>query len=72
MQQLTGLWQSARATGTIAQAYSAEAQMAYVDYREVAELAAQAFVSDRFSYGTFELGPRISGTSPWRTPSRGG
>ena len=55
MQQLTGLWKSARETGTIAQAYSADAPMAYVHYREVAELAAEAFVSDRFAYGTFEL-----------------
>jgi uncharacterized protein YbjT (DUF2867 family) len=29
--------------------------MAYVDYRDVAELAAEAFVTDRCSYGTFEL-----------------
>lgn len=55
MQQLAGLWHSARETHAIAQAYSAEAEMAYVHYREVAEVAAEAFVSDRFSYGTFEL-----------------
>lgn len=55
MSQLAGLWQSAKQTGTIAQAYSADSQMAYVDYRDVAEVAAEAFVSDHFSYGTFEL-----------------
>jgi len=55
MQQLAGLWQSAMQTGTIAQAYSADAWMAYVDYRDVAEVAATAFVDDRLAYGTFEL-----------------
>jgi uncharacterized protein YbjT (DUF2867 family) len=55
MQQLAGLWQSARETGTISQAYSADARMAYVHYREIAELAAEAFVSNRFAYGTFEV-----------------
>jgi uncharacterized protein YbjT (DUF2867 family) len=55
MQQLDHLWQSAQRTGTIAQAYSADARMAYVHYRDVAEVAAEAFVTDRFSYGTFEL-----------------
>lgn len=35
--------------------YSAESRMAYVDYRDVAEVAAEAFVTDRFSGGTFEL-----------------
>ena len=55
MQQLAGLWQSARQTGSIAMPYSAESRMAYVDYRDVAEVAAEAFVTDRFSGGTFEL-----------------
>ncbi len=55
MQQLAGLWQSAMHTGTIAQAYSADARMAYVHYRDVAEVAATAFVDDRLAYGTFEL-----------------
>lgn len=55
MQQLAGLWQSAMQTGTIAQAYSADARMAYVHYRDVAEVAATAFVDDRLAYGTFEL-----------------
>ncbi|MER6267927.1 NmrA family NAD(P)-binding protein [Streptomyces sp900105755] len=55
MQQLTGLWQSARRTGTIAMPYSADARMAYVDYRDVAEVAAESLVGDRFSGGTFEL-----------------
>ena len=55
MQQLAGLWESARRSGTIAMPYAAGSRMAYVDYRDVAEVAAQAFVTDRFSGGTFEL-----------------
>ena len=55
MQQIAGLWQSARERGTVSGGYSADAAMAYVDYADVAEVAAEAFVSDRSSYGTFEL-----------------
>lgn len=55
MHQLAGLWQSAQRTGTIAMPYSAGSQMAYVDYRDVAEVAAESFVNDRFTGGTFEL-----------------
>ena len=55
MQQLAGLWQSARRARTIAMPYSAGSRMAYVDYRDVAEVAAESFVTDRFSGGTFEL-----------------
>lgn len=55
MQQLADLWRSAKATGTVSQPYSADAWVAYVDYRDVAEVAAQAFVDDRLAYGTFEL-----------------
>jgi len=55
MQQITGLWQSAKVSGEIAQAYSADSRMAYVHYRDVAEVAAAAFLDDRLTYGTFEL-----------------
>lgn len=55
MQQLAGLWSSAQRSATIAQAWSADARMAYVHYRDVAQVVADAFVTDRFSYGTFEL-----------------
>lgn len=55
MQQIAGLWHSARRTGTISAPYSADARMAYVDYSDVAAVAAAAFLDDRFSYGTFEL-----------------
>ena len=55
MQQLAGAVASAKESGRIGEPYSADAEMAYVDYRDVAEVAAEAFVSDRFSCGTFEL-----------------
>jgi uncharacterized protein YbjT (DUF2867 family) len=55
MQQLAATVRAAKQNGTVAQPYSADARMAYVDYRDVAELAAEAFVTDRCSYGTFEL-----------------
>jgi uncharacterized protein YbjT (DUF2867 family) len=55
VQQLAGMWRSAKERGTVAQAYSADARVAYVHYRDVAEVAAQAFVDDRLAYGTFEL-----------------
>lgn len=58
MQQLGALWSTAQQSGVIAQAYSADALVAYVDYRDVAEVAALAFVDDRFAYGTFELSAR--------------
>jgi uncharacterized protein YbjT (DUF2867 family) len=55
MQQLAPAVRAAKLNGTVAQPYSADARMAYVDYRDVAEVAAGAFVTDRCSYGTFEL-----------------
>jgi uncharacterized protein YbjT (DUF2867 family) len=55
MQQLVPAIHAAKQNGAVAQPYSADARMAYVDYRDVAELAAEAFVTDRCSYGTFEL-----------------
>jgi hypothetical protein len=40
--------------------------MSYVDYRDVAEVAAMAFTDPRLSYGTFELaaGVKIGSRSP--------
>ncbi len=55
VQQLASSWRSAQQNGRIAAAYSADSRMAYVDYRDVAEVAAAAFVDDRLDYGTFEL-----------------
>lgn len=55
MQQFAAIWKSAQGDGTITAPYSAESRIAYVDYRDVAEVAAAAFVDDRLDYGTFEL-----------------
>jgi uncharacterized protein YbjT (DUF2867 family) len=55
MQQLVGAWRSAKQAGVITAAYSADSRMSYVDYRDVAEVAAAAFTDDRLDYGTFEL-----------------
>jgi uncharacterized protein YbjT (DUF2867 family) len=55
MQMLAGLWQSAVEQGVMSQPYSAASLMSYVDYRDVAEVAASAFLGTDLSYGTFEL-----------------
>ena len=55
MSQLDGVVDQARRTGTISGPYSAASQMTYVDFRDVAEVAAISFTSDEFANGTFEL-----------------
>ncbi|KQC37851.1 hypothetical protein UK82_12615 [Frankia sp. ACN1ag] len=55
MQGLDGAYEQARRTGTLVMPWSKHAKMTYVDYRDVAEAAALAFVDDRLSFGTFEL-----------------
>jgi len=55
MSQLGGLLEAAREHGVISGPYSSESAMAYVDYRDVAEVAAIAFTTDRLLNGTFEL-----------------
>ncbi|MFD4542696.1 NmrA family NAD(P)-binding protein [Streptomyces bauhiniae] len=55
MQQLVAAVRSARQQGTVSGPYSTQARMSYVDFRDVAEVAAAAFVDDRMAYGTFEL-----------------
>lgn len=55
MQMLSGLWRSAVQHGVMAGPYSQDARMTYVDYRDVAEVAAAAFVRDDLAFGTFEL-----------------
>jgi uncharacterized protein YbjT (DUF2867 family) len=42
-------------TATVVAPWSKHATMSYVDYRDVAEVAAMAFTDPRLSYGTFEL-----------------
>lgn len=55
MQTMAAAWPQVLETGVYAQPYSAEVRLTYVDYRDVAEVAAEAFAGDRLSRGTFEL-----------------
>lgn len=55
MQNLAALWPEIRDRGRFALPYSETAKVCWVDYRDVAEVAATAFTSERLSYGTFEL-----------------
>ncbi len=55
MAQLDSVVQQAASSGVISGPYSAKSQMSYVDYRDVAEVAASSFTSDRFVNGVFEL-----------------
>ena len=55
MQTFEAGWNEIIRSGRFALPYSRRVKTSYVDYRDVAEIAAQAFVTDRFDYGTFEL-----------------
>ena len=44
-----------RATGVVAEPWSADTRFSRVDYRDVAEVAAVALTEDRLLFGTFEL-----------------
>jgi uncharacterized protein YbjT (DUF2867 family) len=55
MQGLAGSWKDAVEHGVFAMPYSKDSAMTFVDYRDVAEAAATAFVSDDLIGGTFEL-----------------
>ena len=55
MQGLAGSWQSAVQQGVFAMPYSATSSMTFVDYRDVAEVAALAMGTDELIGGTFEL-----------------
>lgn len=55
MQGLDGTYQQALRTGTIVFPWSKLSKMTYVDYRDVADAAALAFIDHRLSYGSFEL-----------------
>ena len=48
-------WKAVMEKGRFALPYSKYAKASYVDYRDVAEVAAIALTSDRLDYGTFEL-----------------
>lgn len=55
MQNIELEWPHILDTGIFALPYSARARVCYVDYRDVAEAAAMAFIGDRLDNGTFEL-----------------
>lgn len=48
-------WSAIANSGVYAEPYRPEARLARVDYRDVADVVAQAFLDDRLSYGSFEL-----------------
>ena len=52
---LLSAWPRVVEDSVLADAFSPDARMAYVDYAEVAEAAAIAFADDRLVRGTFEL-----------------
>jgi uncharacterized protein YbjT (DUF2867 family) len=55
MQMLAGSWEMAKERGQIIMPYAKLSKMSYVDYRDVAEVAALAMTGTALSYGTFEL-----------------
>jgi uncharacterized protein YbjT (DUF2867 family) len=55
MQGLRSGWQSAVERGVFAMPYSMDSAMTFVDYRDVADVAAIAFATDNLTNGTFEL-----------------
>lgn len=55
MQGLAGSWPAARDHGVLSMPYSRHSAMSWVDFRDVADVAALAFTDDRLAYGTFEL-----------------
>jgi len=55
MQNLAALWPEIAERSRFALPYSETTKVCWVDYRDVAEVAAMAFTSDRLSRGTFEL-----------------
>lgn len=55
VQALEASYRSALQTGAVVAPWSKHSKMTYVDYRDVAEVAALAFVESRLSRGTFEL-----------------
>jgi uncharacterized protein YbjT (DUF2867 family) len=55
MQNFDSSWKAVVEKGRFALPYSKYAKASYVDYRDVAEVAAIALTSDQLDYGTFEL-----------------
>jgi len=55
MQTVDDGWKEIIRSGRFALPYSRRVKTCYVDYRDVAKVAAEALVSDKFDNGTFEL-----------------
>jgi uncharacterized protein YbjT (DUF2867 family) len=55
MQNLARVWQDVVDRGRLSLPYSASAKVCWVDYRDVAEVAALAMTGEELGYGTFEL-----------------
>lgn len=55
MQTLDASWAGVVASGTVSGPYSKTAKVCYVDFRDVAEVAARALTEDAMINGTFEL-----------------
>jgi len=55
MQTMEAGWNEVIRSGRFALPYSRRVKTSYVDYRDVAEVAAEAFVTDKFDNGTYEL-----------------
>ncbi|MBV8787011.1 MAG: NmrA family NAD(P)-binding protein [Mycobacterium sp.] len=55
VQALEAAYRDALESGTVTAPWSKHSKMTYVDYRDVAEVAATAFTDPRLSRGTFEL-----------------
>lgn len=55
MQTLDNGWSAVLEHGRFSLPYSKQAKACYVDYRDVAEVAALALTGDKLGYGTFEL-----------------
>jgi uncharacterized protein YbjT (DUF2867 family) len=48
-------WDRVANQGVLADSFATDVEMAYVDYRDVADVAAEAFAGDRLVRGSFEL-----------------
>ncbi|OBB75896.1 hypothetical protein [Mycobacterium sp. 852014-52144_SCH5372336] len=55
VQALEATYHQVLDTGRVVAPWSEHSNMTFVDYRDVAEVAALAFIDTRLSYGTFEL-----------------
>jgi uncharacterized protein YbjT (DUF2867 family) len=55
MQTMEAGWTEVIRSGRFALPYSRRVKTCFVDYRDVASVAAEAFVTDKFDNGTFEL-----------------